>query len=341
MMDLKKPVAMQYTKRLWIAAYSLVLLAITLMPASALPAGHENQPFWTEKSAFVEGDDLFVVGVATKARSFEEGRKQAFEQGKIELMNYAQITSLEAQGLVVETQMTYEEPNPEGTVTVYRLLRVPAAKLVAIQGRLNEQARGQEQAFEKTRRELIALQRSLIEKQNALEGHTTSLQEKSQRIEVQQRQVEGLLKQLAAKIPGLAISATNGSQTTDSLMKQLKQAEVQLDEQERLLTEVSIRAKSRITQEEQGFEKQCKYLHYGMTEEEVRAIMGTPHAVNAVALTDITDHVDRHSKRFNSSIHHFWRYNGRTYGLRLALTKTGILIEKTFVLPSGGGLDCK
>ena len=68
--------------------------------------------------------------------------------------------------------MTYEEPSPDGTVTVYRLLRVPAAKLVAIQGRLNEQARGQEQAFEKTRQELIALQRSLIEQQNALEGHT-------------------------------------------------------------------------------------------------------------------------------------------------------------------------
>lgn len=341
MMYLKGVVAMQYPKGFWIVAYSVVLLAITLLPASALPAGHENQPFWAEKSAFVEGDDLFVVGVATKARSFEEGRKQAFEQGKIELMNYAQITSLEAQGLVIETQMTYEEPNPEGTVTVYRLLRVPAAKLVAIQGRLNEQARGQEQSLEKARQELIALQRSLIEKQNALEGHSTSLQEKSQRIEMQQRQVEGLLKQLAIKIPESTTSTKGGSRNPDSLMEQLKQAEAQLDAQERLLSEISLRAKSRITQEEHGFEKQCKYLHYGMTEEEVRAIMGTPHAVNAVTLTDITDNINRHSKRSISGIDHFWRYNGRTYGLRLALTKTGILIEKTFVLPGGGGLDCK
>jgi hypothetical protein len=255
MMYLKEAAAVQYPKRLWIAAYFVVLLAITLLPASALPAGHENQPFWTEKSAFVEGDDLFVVGVATKARSFEEGRKQAFEQGKIELMNYAQITSLEAQGLVIETQMTYEEPNPEGTVTVYRLLRVPAAKLLAIQGRLNEQARGQEQALEKTRQEIIALQRSLIEKQNALEGHTTSLREKSQRIEAQQRQVEGLLKQLAIKIPESTISAAGGSRKPDSLMEQLKGAEAQLDAQERLLTEISMRAKSRIEQEDQGFRK--------------------------------------------------------------------------------------
>lgn len=312
---------MQYPMRLRLAAYSLVLLAIILLPASALPAGHENQPFWTEKSAFVEGDDLFVVGVATKARSVEEGRKQAFEQGKIELMNYAQVTSLEAQGLVIETQMTYEEPSPDGTVTVYRLLRVPAAKLVAIQGRLNEQARAQEQSLEKTRQELIALQRSLIEKQNELEGHTTSLREKSQRLEVQQRQVEGLLKQLAIKIPESTISATGGSRKPDSLMKQLKEAEAQLDAQEQLLTEISIRAKSRIDQEKEVYNKKCGYLRYGMTEEEVRAILGAPQTVT------VTD--DR-----------VWRYNGRTWGLKLHLSKSGILYQKNFVFPNGGGRDC-
>ncbi|TKB71856.1 MAG: hypothetical protein E8D46_17190 [Nitrospira sp.] len=286
----------------------------------------------------MEGDDIFVVGVATKARSFEEGRKQAFEQGKIELMNYAQITSLEAQGLVIETQMTYEEPNPEGTVTVYRLLRVPAAKLVAIQGRLNEQARAQEQSLEKTRQELNALQRSLIEKQNALEGHSTSLQEKSQRIEVQQRQVEGLLKQLAAKIPGTAVSATNGSQTTDSLMKQLKQAEAQLDEQERLLSEISLRAKSRIDKEWEGFKNKCNYLEKGMTEEEIRAIMGAPHAVKAWTWDEF-----RHSNGSSNhvEVHHFWRYNGRSMGLRLAFSKTGILIEKIFEFPDGGRIFCE
>jgi len=78
-----------------------------------------------------------------------------------------------------------------------------------------------------------------------------------------------------------------------------------------------------------------------MTEEEVRAIMGTPHAVNAVTLIDITDNIDRHPKRSIRGIHHFWRFNDRTWGLRLGLSKTGILLEKTFVLPDGGGLDCK
>jgi myosin heavy subunit len=316
------PLSSRYPKRLWIASYFLVLLAITLLPAPALPAGHENQPFWTEKSAFMEGDDLFVVGVATKARSFEEGRKQAFEQGKIELMNYAQVTSLEAQGLVIETQMTYEEPGPEGTVTVYRLLRVPAAKLVAIQGRLNEQARAQEHELEETRQELMALQRSLIEKQNVLEGHTTSLREKSQRIETQQRKVEDLLKQLAVKIPESAVSTKNGVQKPDSLMKQLKEAEAQLDAQERLLTEVSMRAESRIEQEHDGFIKKCKYLRHGMMKEEVRAIMGAPHDV------------------YKHPLSQSWNYNGRTWGLSLDLSKTGILTRKSLVHPDGSGVDC-
>lgn len=253
-------------------------------------------------------------------------------------MNYAQITSLEAQGLVIETQMTYEEPNPEGTVTVYRLLRVPAAKLVAIQGRLNEQTRAQEQSLEKTRQELSVLQHSLIEKQNALEGHTTSLREKSQRIEAQQRQVEGLLKQLGTKFPESAISATNGSQKTDSLVKQLKEAEAQLDAQERVLTEISIRAKSRIDKEWEGFKKQCNYLENGMTEEEIRAIMGTPHAVNAWTF----DEFRRSSGSSNHrEVHHFWRYNGRSMGLRLAFSKTGILIEKIFEFPNGNRTDCQ
>ena len=334
MMYLKGVVAMQYPKRLWIAAYSLVLLAITLLPTSALTAGHENQPFWTEKSAFVEGDDLFVVGVATKARSVEEGRKQAFEQGKIELMNYAQITSLEAQGLVIETQMTYEEPNPEGTVTVYRLLFVPVAKLVAIQGRLNEQTRAQEQSLEKTRQELIALQRSLIEKQNALEGHTTSLQEKSQRIEVQQRQVEGLLKQLAIKIPESTISATNGSQKTDSLMERLKQAEAQLDAQERLLSEISMRAELRIDQEREGYQKKCGYLIRGMTEEEVRAITGAPETV----IKDVRSVFFRPGDPMSD---HVWRWRSRTIGFAVVFDKDGILEKAALVVSPGLSLwDC-
>ena len=141
---------------------SLVVLLGLCSVSVAYPA---SRPFWTEKSSFIEGDELFVVGVASKAKNAEEGRRQAFEQGKIELMNDAQVTSLEAQGLVIETQMTFEEANPDNTINVFRLLRVPAAKLVAIQGRLQAQSKLQEQTLEQSRKELLGIQQSLAQKQ--------------------------------------------------------------------------------------------------------------------------------------------------------------------------------
>ena len=144
---------------------NILIFAICMIAAPSVYAAKDGRPFWTEKSAFIEGEDLYVVGVASKAKNAEEGRRQAFEQGKIELMNYAQVTSLEAQGLVIETQMTFEEANPDNTINVFRLLRVPAAKLVAIQGRLQAQSKLQEQTLEQSRKELLGIQQSLAQKQ--------------------------------------------------------------------------------------------------------------------------------------------------------------------------------
>jgi hypothetical protein len=73
---------------------------------------------------------LFVVGIATGAPTQEEGRRIAFENGKREAMNYAQMRGSELQSLVIETQMTYEEPNPDGTYTVFRLLYLPLSAFI-------------------------------------------------------------------------------------------------------------------------------------------------------------------------------------------------------------------
>lgn len=169
--------------------------ALTLLIPSLPFAAGDSRPFWTEKTAFVEGDDLFVVGVASKASTAEAGRQQAFEHGKIELMNYAQVTSLEAQGLVIETQMTYEEPHPDGTVTVYRLLRVPAAKLVAIQGRLETESRAQEQALEKARSELLTIQQSLSEKAQRLRQTEAQLLAQEQEFETIAKRAHARIRQ--------------------------------------------------------------------------------------------------------------------------------------------------
>ena len=95
----------QHEMRRAISVVGFVLTGI-LLSTSLAWAAKDARPFWTEKSSFIEGEELFVVGVASKARTVEEGRRQAFEQGKVELMNFAQITSLEAQGLVIETHYT-------------------------------------------------------------------------------------------------------------------------------------------------------------------------------------------------------------------------------------------
>ncbi len=74
--------------------YNHLILIGILLSASLVRAVKDTRPFWTEKSSFIEGEDLFVVGVASKARTIEEGRRQAFEEVKVELMNYTQVSSL-------------------------------------------------------------------------------------------------------------------------------------------------------------------------------------------------------------------------------------------------------
>ncbi|MGE0469895.1 MAG: hypothetical protein AB7L09_11135 [Nitrospira sp.] len=229
-----------------------------LLSTSLAWAAKDTRPFWTEKSSFIEGEELFVVGVASKARTVEEGRRQAFEQGKIELMNFAQITSLEAQGLVIETQMTFEEPNADGTVTVYRLLRVPASKLVSIQGRLEAQSRTQEQVIEQSRKELAAIQQTLSEKATKLDQ--------------QQRQVEQLLRQINAKLQSSSTSG-NRSAPSRSLADQLKETDAKLDASEQELSRLSRQIQERVNSSSQ---RACRYITPGMTPSELKRVLGEP-----------------------------------------------------------------
>ena len=269
---------MSLSPLLWL--FTIVLLAPILSYAAA-----DSRPFWTEKAAFIEGPDLFVVGVASNAHTLEEGRQQAFERGKVELMNYAQISSLEAQGLVLETQMTYQEVNPDKSVSVFRLLRVPADKLVAVQARLRTQTQVQEQAMEQGRREMTAIQQSLSDKQQQLERRSHQIQEtfetiaqlqrtlgeKAVRVDQQQRQVEQLLQQLAAKVTvnGGQGKVTGATSTVDTL----KQAETQLEEKERDLRGMFERIRNRIIDSSSNA---CRYIIAGMKREEVQQLNGNP-----------------------------------------------------------------
>jgi DNA repair exonuclease SbcCD ATPase subunit len=279
-----------------------ISLAIIACPSSAEVS---KRPFWTEKSSFIEGEDLFVVGIASNSKTVEEGRKQAFENGKVELMNFAQVTNVEAKGLVIETQMTFEDPHPNGTVTVYRLLRVSAARLVSIQGRLQEQTRVQEQALDKEQKDLQLLQQVVARKQESLERQSRHVQEtldsvsrlqetlgqKAIKIEQTQKEVEQLLQHLSTKIrqneraahasPASTSPAVNGgtknaTSPAEPLLGRLKETEAKLDAQEAELRALAKRAKDRLAKEEEmarAIEKKCRYVEPGMTIEEVNRIM--------------------------------------------------------------------
>ena len=238
-----------------ISVVGFVLTGI-LLSTSLAWAAKDARPFWTEKSSFIEGEELFVVGVASKARTVEDGRRQAFEQGKVELMNFAQITSLEAQGLVIETQMTFEESNADGTVTVYRLLRVPASKLVGIQGRLKAQSQAQEQTLDQARKELAVIQQALGEKATKLEQ--------------QQRQVEQMLQQINSKIQSISTS-TNRSEQSGSLVDRLKETDAKLDASEQELSQLSRQVQERVQSRSQ---KACRYITPGMNPAEVKRLLG-------------------------------------------------------------------
>lgn len=247
----------QHKMRQAISVAGFVLTGI-LLSTSLAWAAKDARPFWAEKSSFIEGEELFVVGVASKARTVEEGRRQAFEQGKVELMNFAQITSLEAQGLVIETQMTFEEPNADGTVTVYRLLRVPASKLVGIQGRLKAQSQAQEEAMEQSRKELAAIQQTLGEK--------------TMKLDQQQRQVEQMLQQINAKLQASS-TPSNRSERSGSLVDRFKETDAKLDASEQELSRLARKIQERVQSSSQ---KACRYITAGMTPSEVKSLFGTP-----------------------------------------------------------------
>jgi hypothetical protein len=103
----------------------VLFIALTFMPS--MSSASDQRPFWTEQASFAFDNTLYVIGVASNAESIEAGRQAAFDHGLREIRNYAQTENLN--NLQVHTQMNYEEPQSDGRVSVWRLLRVSMARL--------------------------------------------------------------------------------------------------------------------------------------------------------------------------------------------------------------------
>ena len=130
-----------------LAQWSVCALAVPLLTSASIDsvqAQSSHRPFWTEQAMFRFGGELYFVGVASCARTAEEGRTRAFEAALTELRGYAQ--DRDTSRLLVATQMIYEEPNspacPHGSTSVWRLLRVDQSQLAHLPRQHREVARG-------------------------------------------------------------------------------------------------------------------------------------------------------------------------------------------------------
>src|SRR5262249_31828813 len=140
--DMQMSRAFKFLAQLSICALAVPLLTSTLL--DSVQAQSSQRPFWTEQAMFRFGGELYFVGVASCARTAEEGRTRAFEAALNELREYAQ--DRDTSRLLVATQMIYEEPNspacPHGSTSVWRLLRVDQSIVAYLPRQRREEARG-------------------------------------------------------------------------------------------------------------------------------------------------------------------------------------------------------
>lgn len=163
----------------WVVA----VLALLVLSNSVSARTNDQRPFWTEQSSYIQGDELYVVGVASHAHSLEEGRQLAFEHARLELLNFAPGANLADDGLTFQTQMTYEELNPDGTVTVFRLLRTPLRRLIGIQAKGTASTAEKARALQQTLRALRHLRRDTNPKPQPLSGEERYVAALSRQIE--------------------------------------------------------------------------------------------------------------------------------------------------------------
>ena len=137
------------------------------------------KPFWTEKSSYIEGNNLYVIGIASNASSVEAGRMRAFENGKSEIMNFTQISDLE--GLAIKTQMTYEEER-NNKYTIYRLMYVDYECINSLKNKKIEQTKKNYQRLQQKQEQEIKIREDALSRLNENKKELASLDKEYRRI---------------------------------------------------------------------------------------------------------------------------------------------------------------
>ncbi len=150
--------------------------------------------------------------------------------------------------------MTFEEASSDGTVNIFRLLRVPVAKLTSVQSQLRSQSRLREQELDQVRREL--------------EARRATFHQKEQEAEVLLLQLKHQLGDQHAK------SAQNDSNTP--VVQRLKEASIRVEKRAEDTEAVIRSAQQRIATSNEERKAMCARLITGMTKTEVTAVLGNP-----------------------------------------------------------------
>ncbi|GJL62854.1 MAG: hypothetical protein NPIRA04_15080 [Nitrospirales bacterium] len=255
------------------------------------------RPFWTKSSSYIEGEFVYLVGTVSNMASLAEAKQQALVHGKLELMNFAKISEIDAEKLLLETRHSYVEKNSDGSVNVFQLLRIPASTVLEAQTRLQAKRKAQAVELEASHKQLSTIHNVLLTRQQTIDEQTASLDtlighiskkqqgyaQKTQEIDQRQteiRQLELTLEEKFASIDDqmkqvshlLQQYKTKGEAQTIQL-NNLKDEEAKLQENEEEIQRIQQAVLARL---KKTGTMACQYVSPGMAPADVKKVLGNP-----------------------------------------------------------------
>ncbi|MGB0911745.1 MAG: hypothetical protein ACPGYT_15405 [Nitrospirales bacterium] len=255
------------------------------------------RPFWTKTPSYIEGEFVYVVGTVSQIPSLADAKQQALVHGKLELMNFAKISEVSAEGLTLETRHTYVEKNPDSSVNVFQLLRIPASRVLELQARLHAQRKIQAEKLDVSQQRLSNVHTVLIARQQTIDEQTASIDAVIQRItkkqttykqktqEIDQRELE--ITQLKLTLEEKFVAIDDQIQQVNQLLQQyktkgdaqaielkkLKEVESTIEESEAEIQGIQQAILARL---QKTANMACRLISPGMAPDDVKKVLGAP-----------------------------------------------------------------
>ncbi|WP_447968456.1 hypothetical protein [Nitrospira sp. M1] len=279
------------------AMYAGILFTILSLISIGVEPTHAARPFWTQSSSYIEGEFIYLVGTVSNMNSLPEAKQQALVHGKLELMNFAKISEIDAEQLEVETRHSYVEKNPNGSVNVFQLLRIPTSAILEAQTRLHAQRQAQAVKLEASEEQLANIQKVLLKRQQTIDEQTALLDTLIDHITQKQQgyaQQTQELDKRQAEITQLELTLEEKFTSIDEQMKQvnqlleqyttkgdaqrlklqsLKETEGKLQENEEELQRIQ---QAILTRLRKTGHMACQFVSPGMAPADVKKVLGQP-----------------------------------------------------------------